>query len=191
MSKPTQRCMAATLLAWVAAFLYAGTYTYEVERTLWLCRITGYISLVLLFASLSITPIRRIASRIGLSCIKIAPYRRSLGITAFGSALTHAALSCIRYFGDAPWFMPLLEPFLRFGVLTLAILAALWLTSFPKWIRWMHLRTWRELHWLAYSAALTALLHVLLSPFAPVREILLAALVWLVFAMLRLVPRKS
>ena len=113
MSKPTQRCLAGTLLAWLVAFSYANSHAYEVERTLWLCRITGYISLVLLFTSLSITPLRRLAPSVGLSGNKLIPYRRSLGITAFGSALTHAVLSCLRYFGDAPWFMPLLEPFLR------------------------------------------------------------------------------
>ena len=186
----THRCIIITMAAWLIAGLYAQTHTYDVERILWFCRLTGYIPLGLLFASLSVNPARKIASRMGLSTKRLSPYRRSLGITAFGSAMAHACISCIQYFGDAPWFMPLLEPFLRLGVLTLGIMAILWLTSFPKLIRAMRIKTWRELHWLAYAAALTSILHVVLSPFAPVRDFLLAVAVWLVFSLLRLVPHK-
>ena len=186
---PTHRCLTVGLVSWMGAWLYAESYTYPIEQTLWFCRLTGYATLVLLFSSLSITPLRRLASRMGVKSTGLQPYRRSLGITAFTSALVHATISCITYFGDAPWFMPLLEPFLRMGVLTLGILSVLWVTSFPKMVRAMRLRTWRELHWLAYAAGLTALLHVVLSPVAPVREVLLASAVWLGFSMLRLIPR--
>ncbi len=189
MRGPTQRCLIVGLLAWAGAWFYAKSYTYPIEQTLWLCRLTGYATLLLLFGSLSITPLRRLASRMGMKTKGLQPYRRSLGITAFTSALVHACISCTQYFGDAPWFMPLLEPFLRMGVLTLGILSVLWVTSFPKMVRAMRIRTWRELHWLAYAAGLTALLHVVLSPIAPVREVLLASAVWLGFSMLRLIPR--
>jgi len=126
----------------------------------------------------------------GVNTTRLQPYRRSLGITAFTSALIHACFSMGQYFGDAPWFMPLLEPFLRLGLLTLGILAVLWLTSFPKWVRALRLRTWRELHWLAYAAGLSALMHVLLSPFAPVRFVLAASGIWMCLAMLRLLPKR-
>ena len=185
MTPTTRQCVILGLISWACAWFYSNTYVYPVEQTLWLCRLTGYITLGFLFGSLSISPVRRL-----VRSPKLPPYRRALGITAFGSGLAHAILSSIQYFGDAPWFMPLLEPFLRMGVLTLGILAVLWVTSFPRWVKAMKLRTWRELHWLAYAAGLTALLHVVLSPFAPVREVLLTMAVWLVFGMLRLIPRR-
>ena len=164
------RATGAIALVLCAAFgLRALSLTYSLEREIWLLRATGYSALGALFLSLSMTPFSRLAAwarsakRAGSGWVA---WRRSFGIAAAGFGLVHGALVFTTYLRGS-WPAVLNTPYLRAGLMTLSILTALILTSFPRLTRWLGVRHWQHLHRLSYVAALFLLQHLLLAPFAP------------------------
>ena len=133
---------------------------------------TGSWALRLLFASLAVTPLRRLAGWAFL-----APYRRSLGLLAFGYAslhlLTYAVLDLgldWREITEDVWE----RPYVTAGLTAFLCLLPLALTSTRSWQRRLG-RRWTRLHRLVYVAAAAAVTHFLWGAKADVREPLLWA----------------
>jgi sulfoxide reductase heme-binding subunit YedZ len=150
--------------------LAAAREAWPVAGELTLARGTGWLALVLLLASLCITPLARLWAR----CFATSrpsggardAWRRALGMLAAWLALLHAGLAFAGLpAGSAE--MLIAWPHLRAGLSALVLLLVLLATSFGAVIRRLRLSLWRELHRLVYVAALLVLQHMLLSPFAP------------------------
>lgn len=143
-------------------------------------RAFGYAALVLLSASLCVSPLARWLPA-------GARLRRALGLLAACTALMHVEL--------AIWSSPLslaeqlADPTLRFGAGAFLVLVLLALTSFPRLVALLRLRSWKELHRLAYVAWCSALVHSLLAPYAWLRGLGVIAVLVLGLAPLRLWAR--
>lgn len=181
--------LVALTLATFAAV--AASRTYALDRELWLIRALGWAAFSALFLALAMTPGERMGRRFAAGRVRFATwlaFRRSLGISAASLALAHAALSLTTYLRGS-WTTTLDTPYLRAGLVALAILTALLVTSFPELVALLRVRLWRELHRLAYVAAIFVFLHLLASPFAPRRLTLLMLGGLLAVEALRFVPR--
>src|SRR5207244_4436717 len=118
------------------------------------------LALIFLFLSLSITPVRKLTGWNWLS-----HFRRMLGLYAFFYALIHfliyfgfqRSMSVSRVFNDV-----LKRPFIFFGMAALAMLIPLAMTSTNGMIKRMGARRWKQLHRLAYVAAISGAVHYLL-----------------------------
>jgi sulfoxide reductase heme-binding subunit YedZ len=165
---------------------------YALARDVWLLRCSGWGALVALGSALSATPASRIADRVApgrVPSAAVAAYRRMFGLTACALAALHLGIGLATYLRGASWAM-LDQPFLRSGLAALVVLLALALTSFEAVNRAASIKLWKPLHRLAYVAALLALHHVLLAPFAP--RLVALAFFGALFALglARLLPRQ-
>jgi sulfoxide reductase heme-binding subunit YedZ len=148
---------------------------------------TGLSALRLLLASLAITPLRRF---FGWSAL--APYRRTLGLLAFGYACLHVATYvALDLFFD---FSAIAEdvakrPYITVGFAAFCCLLPLALTSTRASIRRLGAKRWTALHRLAYVAGLAAVVHFLWLVKADLRQplryalalaLLLAARAWFI-----------
>jgi methionine sulfoxide reductase heme-binding subunit len=117
---------------------------------------TGYWALVILVASLAITPLRRL-----LKWNELIRVRRLLGLVAFFYATLHVFLWAAfdRSF-DVAWILEdgLERRYLTMGMVSFSSMVPLALTSNMASITRLG-RRWRVLHRLAYVAALSAILH--------------------------------
>jgi DMSO/TMAO reductase YedYZ heme-binding membrane subunit len=158
---------ATSVLALASVALLASLEHWPVARELVLSRGSGWIALGALLLSLSATPVGRLARRFfGRDLPAVGVTRRALGMTSAWLACVHAALALCT---TLQWSWAAIPhwPHLRAGLTALCVLALLFATSFRQVIVWLRLGFFRELHRLSYVAALLALQHVLLSPFAP------------------------
>jgi sulfoxide reductase heme-binding subunit YedZ len=117
---------------------------------------TGYWALVILVASLAITPLRRL-----LQWNELIRLRRLLGLVAFVYATLHVLLwAAFDKSFDISWMVAdaLERRHLTMGVVSFVSMVPLALTSNVSSIRRLG-RRWQMLHRLAYVAALTAILH--------------------------------
>lgn len=117
---------------------------------------TGQWALRLLLATLAITPLRRLT---GFAFL--APWRRSLGLLAFGYATLHFATFLALDLGfdlSALGEEVAERPFVTLGFGSFLLLVPLAVTSTRGWQRRLG-RRWRSLHRLVYAAALLAVLH--------------------------------
>lgn len=178
-------------LALVTFAAVAASRSWALARELWLIRALGWAAFAALFLALAMTPAERLCRRFAAGRVRSATllaFRRSLGISAASLALAHAALSLTTYLRGS-WTATLQTPYLRAGLVALAILTALLVTSFPELVALLRVRLWRELHRLAYAAAVFVFLHLLASPFAPRRLTLLMLGGLLAVEALRFLPR--
>lgn len=143
----------------------------------------GYLAFVLLSAALCVSPLCRLLGA------RVSALRRALGLAAASGAALHAVaasssspLSLREQFAD---------PHLRFGIGALAVLWMLALTSFPRLVRALRLRSWKQLHRLAYVAWCCAWLHALFSPYVWLPSLLGLAVVVLLIGLGRLWPRSD
>jgi sulfoxide reductase heme-binding subunit YedZ len=146
---------------------------------------TGDWALRLLLASLAVTPLRRWRRLAWL-----APFRRTLGLLAFGYAVLHAAIFVALDLGFA--FALLAEeiaerPYVTLGFGALLVLTPLAFTSTRAWQRRLG-RRWIALHRLVYLAAVLAALHFVWLVKKDLREPLLYAGVLAVLLGARIVP---
>ena len=128
---------------------------------------TGWWALVLLTATLAITPLRRILRR--PAWIR---YRRLIGLFAFFYATLHflAYLVLDQFFGWSYIIEDILErPFITVGFASWIILLALAATSTRGSIRRLK-KNWQKLHRWVYVAALAGGLHYLWKVKADARE---------------------
>lgn len=149
---------------------------------------TGGWALTFLFASLAVTPLRRLAGWPFL-----APYRRTFGLLAFTYASLHLLVyAVLDLFLDWRAIAEdvLERPYVTAGLTAFLCLLPLALTSTRGWQRRLG-RRWQKLHRLVYVAALAAVTHYLWLVKADLREpllwaaalaLLLGARVWYRFA---------
>jgi sulfoxide reductase heme-binding subunit YedZ len=118
---------------------------------------TGHYALRLLLASLAITPLRRLG-RWGW----LVPHRRTLGLAAFGWAIGHLlvylgldlALDVSQFLEDVTR-----RRYITAGMLAIALLTPLAVTSTGRWVRRLGGARWQRLHRLVYLAVIAAVLH--------------------------------
>ena len=119
----------------------------------------GETALQLLVAGLAVTPLRRFT---GVSLLR---FRRALGLLAFAYVLFHVAvwlLLDIQLDMAAAWEDVFERPHITVGVVGLALLVPLALTSTDRAMRRMGPQAWRRLHRLAYGAVLAGAIHYLM-----------------------------
>lgn len=117
---------------------------------------TGRTALLILIATLAVTPLRRITGQNWL--IRL---RRPLGLFAFFYALVHFMIYVVldQFFAWNYIIEDIIErPYITVGFAALVLLVPLALTSTRGWIRRLG-RNWRRLHLMIYPAAALALLH--------------------------------
>lgn len=121
---------------------------------------TGLLAIVLLFLSLSASPLRRLTG-----WTWPARVRRALGLLAVLYASAHLLIYATDkgYSLQAAWTDVLKRPFITIGTLTLLLLLPLALTSFKNSPRRLGFARWQALHRLAYVCAGLASLHFYLS----------------------------
>lgn len=118
--------------------------------------VTGEWALRLLLLTLAITPLRRLAG-----WAFVAPWRRSLGLLAFGYASLHFATFLALDLGfdlSALGEEVVERPYVTLGFSSLLLLVPLAVTSTRAWQRRLG-RRWMSLHRLVYAAAALAVLH--------------------------------
>ncbi|MFM8287746.1 MAG: sulfite oxidase heme-binding subunit YedZ [Planctomycetaceae bacterium] len=130
-------------------------------------RTTGMLSLIMLVLSLAVTPLVRWAGWGWLG-----PSRRALGLFAFAYGLGHFLL----FFGlDREWSLAstwseiALRPYLAIGGASLLIMLPLAVTSTNGMVRALGGARWKQLHRLAYAAAVLGGLHYLMLVKADIR----------------------
>jgi methionine sulfoxide reductase heme-binding subunit len=144
------------------------------ERTL------GLWSLRFLVAGLAITPLRRLGGP------NLVRYRRAIGLLAFFYALFHFSVYALLDQGldlAAIWNDIVKRPFITVGMLALAILVPLAVTSNNAMIKRLGGAAWQRLHRWVYLACAAAALHFIMlvkswSPEPIVYAIAIAALLF-------------
>ena len=128
---------------------------------------TGWWALLLLTATLAVTPARRITAQPGL-----VRYRRLIGLFAFFYATLHFLTYLVldQFFGWSYIIEDIAErPFITVGFGAWLILLALAVTSTRGWIRRLR-RNWQRLHRMVYVAAVAGGIHFLWKVKADTRE---------------------
>ncbi|MBT8404997.1 MAG: sulfoxide reductase heme-binding subunit YedZ [Gemmatimonadetes bacterium] len=139
----------------------------------WLHR-SGKTAVLILVASLAVTPLRR-----WFAWNVLQKSRRLLGLFAFFYAVAHVGVYLYFEQGLAwsfIWEDVVERPFILSGTLAFALLVPLAVTSTKGWIRRLG-RNWVRLHRLVYVAAAAALLHYTWGQKADIRDPLLVAAV--------------
>ena len=132
---------------------------------------TGRTALAILFAALTVTPVRRLTG-----WNRIQRVRRMLGVWSFVYALAHFLIFVVfNHLGDVRAITEdvVERPFIFMGMLTFVILLALAATSTNGMIRRLG-RRWQYLHRTVYVAAAAATIHFVWGQKADIRE----PLVW-------------
>ena len=159
---------------WPAVELVLDTYhgRLGVNPVETLLHETGRTALSILFAALSVTPIRRLTG-----WNRIQTVRRTLGVWSFVYALSHFLIYVVfNHLGDVQAILDdvFKRKFIFSGMLALSILFVLTLTSTNGMIRRLGKR-WQKLHRLAYVAAIAGAVHFVWGQKADIREPLLWA----------------
>ena len=179
----------AALAALTVIALGAGR-PWDVERDLVWIRGTAWCALGALALALCASPVGAVLVRLEKASPRaVAAARRALGISAAALATLHAGLALSTWLADA-WHLALELAWVRSGVLAWAILAALWLTSFPRVVAALRVKLWKPLHRLAYVALALAVHHALLSPLAPRAPVLALGATVVAVGLLRLAVRR-
>ena len=184
-----ERAVFGLSLAWlVGGAIYASLSPWAVETELRVLAWTGWGAVGFLIAALGASPLQRIAERVGKKW-KVAATRRALGLAAAAWASLHFVAAVAGFVGPA-WTGILHRAYLRAGLIAMVILVCLALTSFPRVVRALRVPLWKELHRLAYVAAICAVLHVVRAPYVTWWLAMVIAGVIGVGFVLRLVPRR-
>lgn len=176
-----------TPLVWTAGrwFFGDGLGVNPIEElTLW----SGLTAVIVLLASLAVTPVRRWT---GFN--EIQQIRRLLGLFAFFYMALHFMvwMGLDQGFAMTYVFEDLTErPFIIVGALSLLLTLPLAITSTRGWIRRLG-RNWVRLHRLVYPAAALALLHYTWKQKADISDPLLAWSVFGVLMLMRMVHRRT
>ncbi|MBA3632675.1 MAG: sulfoxide reductase heme-binding subunit YedZ [Acidobacteria bacterium] len=140
------------LLAWDAYWQKLGANPIE-----YFLRTTGVLTLVFLFITLSVTPLRQ---HFGWN--QLIKFRRMLGLYAFFYGFLHLitysifdkSLSISAILGDI-WQ----RPFIAIGMASFFLLIPLAITSTNSMIKRLGGKNWQKLHRLAYIAAIGGIVH--------------------------------
>ena len=184
-SGPAGWAVGALPLVWLLARVATdGLGAEPIEEA---THITGFGTLALLMATLSITPLRRLTGQNGL-----IGARRSLGLAAYGYGCLHFAI----YLLDQGFALDYIVEdvakrwWVTVGFTALLLLTPLAVTSTRGWIRRLGKR-WQKLHRLIYLAAGLGVLHFFLLVKEDVRRPLLFALGFALLMALRLPLRRG
>jgi methionine sulfoxide reductase heme-binding subunit len=154
-------------------FVLGDFMALGVDPSITLLHETGKTSLIILLATLSITPLRRL-----LGVNRLQAIRRMLGVWAFTYAAIHVSLylmldqlcySLATCEVKAIWEDVLKRRFIFVGALAFSILLALALTSTTGWMRRLG-KKWQRLHRLVYVAAISAIIHFIWIQKSDIRE---------------------
>jgi len=129
--------------------------------------VTGLTTLILLFITLGVTPLRRF-----LSWNWLGPLRRMLGLFAFAYLVGHALIYFVFDQSLDPrliWDDTIEHPRIAVGFLAFLLLIPLALTSTDRAIRTLGKR-WGRLHRLIYPATLLGVVHYLMVQKLDLRE---------------------
>jgi len=133
---------------------YAGDLGANPIETI--TRFTGSWALIMLLASLSVTPLRRITGR-----NELIKFRRMLGLFAFFYAALHfATYMVLDLFFDFSAILKdvLKRPYITVGFTALLLMTPLAMTSTAAMIRRLGKR-WQQLHYLVYVIAILGVVH--------------------------------
>ncbi|MCB9597548.1 MAG: ferric reductase-like transmembrane domain-containing protein [Sandaracinaceae bacterium] len=176
----------AGLAAGLVIALGAGQ-EWSIERDLYWIRGSAWCALLALGGALCVTPLGNLLMRAGRADARdLTRVRRALGIAAAALATLHAGLALTTWLADA-WRVSLSLTWIRSGVIAWAVLALLWLTSYPTLVARLRVKLWKPLHRLAYVAFALVIHHAMLSPLAPRSWVLTTAVVVVMVGGLRLV----
>jgi len=148
-------CLAPlTVLGWK---MFHGTLGPDpVEH---LTHTTGLTALILLLASLAVSPLRRLT---GLNVV--LRFRRMIGLFAFTYAVVHFLIYLVfeHFFSWSSIVEDVVERrYVTVGFLALLVLIPVAVTSTKGWIRRLGGKGWARVHQLVYIAAALAVLHFL------------------------------
>lgn len=140
------------LLGWDAYWQRLGANPIE-----YFLRTTGVLTLVFLFITLAVTPLRKI-----FGWNQLIKFRRLLGLYAFFYGTLHLitysvfdkALDIPAILGDI-WQ----RPFIAVGMAALTLLIPLAVTSTNGWVKRLGGKNWIKLHRLTYVAAILGVIH--------------------------------
>ncbi len=140
------------------AQLAYGAYTGDlgVNPIEFITRFTGSWALIILIASLAVTPLRRITG-----WNELIKFRRMLGLFAFFYALLHfSTYLVLDHFFDFPAIGKdiLKRPYVTAGFIEFVVMIPLAITSTAAMIRRLGKR-WQQLHRLVYVAAIAGVIH--------------------------------
>ena len=140
------------LLSWDAYFHHLGPNPVEFAT-----RTTGVLTLITLFVSLAITPLRQV-----LGAYWLIKFRRMLGLFAF----FYGCLHLLTYIWFDKFFRfteiahdTLRRPFIFVGMASWLLLVPLAVTSTNAMIKRLGGRRWQQLHRLVYLIAAGGVLH--------------------------------
>jgi methionine sulfoxide reductase heme-binding subunit len=122
----------------------------------YITRFTGSWALIILIASLAVTPLRRLSGR-----NELVKFRRMLGLFAFFYAALHFAtyMGLDLFFDFGAIGKDILKrPYITVGFLAFVIMVPLAATSTAGMIRRLGKR-WQQLHRLVYVAAIAGVIH--------------------------------
>src|SRR5689334_6805199 len=148
--------------------------------------ITGDWAVIFLLCSLALTPARSL-----FDWMPLVQIRRRIGV----AAALYAGLHFLIYVADQKWNLVVVAVeiakrfYLTIGFVALLMLAALAITSTNGWQRRLK-RNWKRLHWLAYPAAVLAILHFFIQSKANVGEATVAAGLFAWLMIWRFLPAK-
>jgi sulfoxide reductase heme-binding subunit YedZ len=152
-----------------AALLVAGIFTDDLGANPieYITHQTGWFALLFLFASLAVTPVRRVTH-----WHEIIRYRRMLGLFAFFYATLHFLTWFV--FDHTLDVASMLEdvfkrPYITIGMAAFLMMLPLAVTSNAAMIRRLG-RRWQLLHRLAYAAAVGGVVHFWWLVKADIRE---------------------
>lgn len=112
----------------------------------------GLLACVLLVVVLTFTPLRVLFPKSRLA-LALNRHRRLVGVSAFAYGLLHFTVHLVYEGGPAILASNVKKPFLVTGMVALAILFILAVTSFKVAVRWLGAKAWKNVHRLAYVAA--------------------------------------
>jgi sulfoxide reductase heme-binding subunit YedZ len=148
----TNALVPLALLAWDAAHGNLGANPIE-----FFLRTTGVLTLVFLFITLSVTPLRK---RFGWN--QLVKFRRMLGLFAF----FYGALHLLTYsVFDKSLSVPAIvadvwqRPFIAIGMLAFFLLIPLAITSTNGMIKRLGGKNWAKLHKLTYAVVVLGVIH--------------------------------
>lgn len=120
----------------------------------------GLIACLLLVAVLTFTPLRVLFPKSPVA-LALNRHRRLVGVSAFAYGLLHFVVHVLYTYdgGFSTLASELKKPFQITGLVALAILLALAITSLHALVRWLGARAWKNLHRLAYVAAALVAYH--------------------------------
>jgi len=152
--KPAVFLLGLIPLIQLAFNAYAGNLGANPIETI--TRFTGSWALIILIASLAITPVRRMTG-----WNELIKFRRMLGLFAFFYAALHFATYMVLdlYFDFSAILKDVLKrPYITVGFTALVLMIPLAVTSTAGMIRRLGKR-WQQLHYLVYGIAILALVH--------------------------------